>query len=99
MAPVLCLSVWSLHPDLGCPAQKDVELLEWFQKRSCRDAQRTGKPFLGEKAERDGLDQPGEGSVETPLQPSSTERELINRMESNILHGLILTGQEGTVLN
>lgn len=57
----------ALHPDLGCPAHADVELLEWVQKRSYRDAQRTGKPFLGEKAEKDGLDQPGEGSAETSL--------------------------------
>jgi len=36
-----------------------------------------------------------EGSVETSLQHSSTWRELMNRRETDFLHGLIVIGQEG----
>lgn len=45
--------------------------------------------------------QPGEreGSRETSLQPFSTERGLIKKMENNFIDGQIVIGQRGTVLN
>jgi len=60
----------ALCSGLGPQHKKDVELLMWFQSRP-RDNQRAGASLLLRKAEGVGLVQPGEGSGENSLWPSS----------------------------
>jgi len=49
-----CVQLWSPQH------RKDMELLEWDQRRVTKIDQRAGTPLLGGEAERDGVVQPGE---------------------------------------
>ena len=61
-----------------------------------KDDQRAVAPLLQRKDEGAEV---REGSGEISLILSNTQRELINRKDTNILHGLIAVGCGGMVLN
>jgi len=87
-----CIQIWDPQH------KKDVELFKWIQRRAT-------KMIRAHLSCENRLRELGSFSLEnrrfreTSLQPSSTSRELINKMETDFLHDLIVIGQRGVFFN
>lgn len=81
-----------LHPSVRFSAQEWLRAVGLGPEEGHKDDQRAGAPLLQRQADRAGFVQPGECSRETSLQLSNTWRELIKRVETDILHSLIVIG-------
>lgn len=90
-----------LHPGLGLPEQEYVEQWEWIQRRTMKIIRELEHLFYEErKGTWPHSARRREGSVETWLQSSSTQRELINKREMDFFeYSLIVLEQGGMDLN
>ena len=92
-----CIQVWDPQ------YRKDLELLERVQRRATKVVRELEHLSYKKKKKRlRGLgffSLTGKGSGEIKLWPFSIWRELINRWETDFLHGQIKIGQGGMVLN
>ena len=99
-APLWWDSTWSTVFSSGALSTGKIWTC-WSRSRGGhRNDQRAGTPLLWGKADRVGVVKSGEeGSRDTLLRPSTTERGLIRKLERDFLQGHVVIGRGVVALN